>query len=191
MRIITFDIETYGNFGSGPRAYDNIEMTICCVHDSQTNTYDSFLKDDLPRLWKLFESTDVLVGYNSDHFDIPILNKYYPGDLSKIKSIDLLKDIHASLGRRIKLDAVAAGTLGSKKSADGRQAMVWWKEGNIKMLREYCLKDVEITKKIFDHMLKKSAVSFKELGLIKEIKIDTSKWLVADAPAALTKTLGF
>ncbi len=191
MRIVTFDIETIGNFGSGSHAYDNVEMTICCIHDSETDSYDSFLKEDLPRLWKIFEHTDALVGYNSDHFDIPILNKYYPGDLTKIRSIDILKEISDVLGRRVRLDAVAEGTLGKKKSGSGLQAMQWWKEGNIKKLRDYCLKDVEVTKGIFDYALQNGMLKFKELGIKKEVKLNTSKWLVQSAAPMLTKTLGF
>lgn len=193
MRIVTFDIETIGEFRNGPRAFENLELTICCIHDSETNSYDSFLKEDLPRLWKILEHTDALVGFNSDHFDIPILNKYYPGDLTKIRSIDLLKEISDVLGRRVRLDAIAEGTLGSKKSASGLQAMQWWKEGNIDALRKYCLKDVEITKKVFDYALKNGMLTFKELGIKKEVKLDTSKWLTAPASptATLTKTLGF
>ena len=191
MRIITFDIETYGTFGSGPRALDNMELTICCIHDSETNSYDSFLKEDLPRLWKILEHTDMLVGFNSDHFDIPVLNKYYPGDLTKIRSLDLLKEISLSLGRRVRLDAIAEGTLGKKKIANGMEAMRWWKEGNIKKLREYCLKDVEITKEVFDFALKNGSLTFKELGIKKEVKLDTSKWMQQSPAASLTRTLGF
>ena len=193
MRIVTFDIETIGNFGSGARMLDDMEMTICCIHDSETDSYDSFLKEDLPRLWKILENTDALVGYNSDHFDIPILNKYYPGDLTKIRSIDILREISNVLGRRVRLDAVAEGTLGKKKSGSGLEAMHWWKEGNITKLRDYCLKDVEITKKVFDYALQNGLLKFKELGIKKEVKLDTSKWLAAPAGAgaALTKTLGF
>lgn len=190
MRIITFDIETTGNFGRGSWKPEDLELTICCTHDSETNSYDSFLKEDLARLWKLFEQADMLVGYNSDHFDIPILNKYYPGDLTKIKSLDLMKEVYDVLGRRIKLDTLAAGTLGTKKSGDGMQAIKWWKEGNVKKLREYCLKDVEITRKIFDHALQHGVLHFRELGSKKEVKLDTSRWMSANT-SALTQTLGF
>lgn len=191
MRTITFDIETFGEFGSGARVYDNIELTICCIHDSETDSYDSFLKEDLPRLWKILEHTDLLVGYNSDHFDIPILNKYYPGDLTKIRSLDLLKEISGALGRRVRLDSIAEGTLGTKKSGSGLQAIQWWREGNIKKLREYCLKDVEITKKVLDYALANGSLKFKELGIKKEVKLDTSKWLQQSPAASLTRTLGF
>lgn len=191
MRLITFDIETVGSFGSGPRAYDDLELTICCTHDSATGEYDSFLKEDLPRLWKLLEQADGLVGFNSDHFDIPILNKYYPGDLTKMRSIDLLAEVSNTLGRRIKLDSIAAGTLGTKKSGSGLDAMRWWKEGNIKKLRDYCIKDVKITRDVFDYALQNGLLKYKELGATKEVKLDTSKWLTKSPTNALTQTLGF
>lgn len=190
MRIVTFDIETTGNMGGAWKPTD-LELTICCIHDSETDSYSSYLKEELPALWKILEHTDILVGYNSDHFDIPVLNKYYPGDLTRIRSLDLLKEISASLGRRVRLDSVAEGTLGTKKSGSGLQAIQWWKEGNIKKLREYCLKDVEITKKVYDYALANGSLKFKELGIKKEVKIDTSKWLSQAPAASLTKTLGF
>ncbi len=189
MRVITFDIETAGAMRGG---FDpsQLELTICCIHDSATDTYDSFLKEDLPRLWQILESADMLVGYNSDHFDIPVLNKYYSGDLANIKSLDLLKEVADKLGRRVKLDAIAAGTLGTKKSGNGLDAITWWKEGNIKKLREYCLKDVEITKRVFDYALENGSLKFKELGRTQEVKLDTSGWMT---PAAkpMTFSLGF
>src|ERR1700690_2401446 len=115
MRVITFDIETIGDFGSNGD-FSNLEVTVVGVHDSSTNEMSSYFKDDLPKLWPLMESADVLVGYNSEHFDIPILNKYYAGDLSKIKSLDLLREVKQVLGRRLKLDNLAEATLGKKKS---------------------------------------------------------------------------
>lgn len=190
MRIVTFDIETYGDMSRAWKPED-LELTICCIHDSETDSYSSFFKEDLPKLWKILEHTDMLVGYNSDHFDIPVLNKYYPGDLTRIRSLDLLKEIAATLGRRVRLDSVAEGTLGAKKSGSGLQAIQWWKEGNLKKLEEYCLKDVEITKKVFDYAVTNQSLKFKELGLKKEVKIDTSKWLAPVSAASLTKTLGF
>jgi DEAD/DEAH box helicase domain-containing protein len=190
MRYVVFDIETTGSF-DGPFNPLALELTICCTYDSETKQYESFLKEDLPTLWKKLEHTDLLIGYNSDHFDIPVLNKYYPGDLSRIQSLDLLKEVQNVLGRRIKLDMIAEGTLNSKKSGSGIQAIQWWKEGNIEKLREYCIKDVEITKKIFDYALEKSAIKYKELGKVHDLKLNTSKWLERTVQPALTHTLGF
>ncbi len=190
MRTIVFDIETANWFsetgGSDPAA---LTIALVGIHDSETG-YSSYIEGELPQLWKILEKTDLLVGYNSDHFDIPLLNKYYPGDLSRIKSVDLLKEIHTTLGRRIKLDAVAEGTLGENKSAGGAQSVKWWRAGEVEKVREYCLKDVELTKKIFDFAIEKGHVKYKELGKIREIKLDTSKWL-AESARPMTFTMGF
>lgn len=191
MKIITFDIETANIFADvGSNNSADLDIAMVCTHDSDTDTYHSYVEEELPQLWKVLEHTDMLVGYNSDHFDIPLLNKYYPGDLSAIKSLDLLKEIYASLGRRVRLDAVAEGTLGMNKTADGLQALRWWREGEIEKVRAYCIKDVEVTRKIYDYALENGALKFKELGKITDVKIDTSRWLEKE-DSALTHTLGF
>ena len=191
MRVVTFDIETanwMSDTGSGNPA--DLTIALVCAHDSETDTYLSYLENELHQLWPILERTDLLVGYNSDHFDIPLLNKYYPGDLTRIKSLDIMHEVHAILGRRLKLDAIAEGTLGEKKSASGAQSLQWWRAGEIEKVREYCLKDVEITKKIFDHALQNGSVKYKELGKTHEVKLNTSKWL-AESGNAMTFTLGF
>ncbi|HET8581063.1 MAG TPA: ribonuclease H-like domain-containing protein [Candidatus Paceibacterota bacterium] len=191
-RIITFDIETRNQFSdvgsSDPAALD---ISLVGVHDSGTGEYTSYLLEELPLLWKLIEETDILVGYNSDHFDIPLLNKYYPGDLTRIKSIDIMKEIQAVLGRRLRLDAVAEGTLGANKSGNGLEALKWWKDGEIEKIRTYCLKDVELTRKLFDYAMANGKLKYKELGKTKEVALDTSRWLAVTETGALTQTLGF
>lgn len=191
MRIITFDIETSNQFSdvgsSDPTALD---ISVVGIHDSETGVYEAFFVHEFPRLWKALENADALVGYNSDHFDIPILNKYYPGDLKRIKSIDLLKEIHGVLGRRVKLDAVAEGTLGMRKAGHGLDAIKWWRDGQKEKVRDYCLKDVEITRKVFDYALQNGALKFAELGKTKEIKLNTKNWLTPQS-GSLTQTLGF
>ena len=102
MRIVVFDIETSNWFNDVPGAKDPSDLSVALVgiHDSETG-YQSFLEQDLPTLWKILEQTDVIVGWNSDHFDVPLLNKYYPGDLSRLRSLDLMNEIYMTLGRRL------------------------------------------------------------------------------------------
>jgi DEAD/DEAH box helicase domain-containing protein len=189
MRVVTFDIET-ANWMQEAGTFDNLDIAIVGVHDSDTGLYTSYLADELPALWKILEKTDMLVGYNSDHFDIPLLNKYYPGDLSRIKSLDLMKEVHGVLGRRLRLDTIAEATLGVNKTASGAQSLQWWRAGEVEKVRQYCLKDVEITRKIFDYAIKEGGVKYKELGKNREVKLDTSLWL-KPASRSLTYTLGF
>ena len=118
----------------------------------------------------------MLIGFNSDHFDIPVLAKYYPGNLRSIKSLDIMKEVRASIGRRVSLDQIAEGTLGTKKSGNGLQAVEWWKKGDIENLRKYCLHDVKITKDIYDFAFKHSHLKFREGGKDKLIPLQTSLW---------------
>ena len=189
MRTVVFDIETSNWMGDGVTTVTDLEIAVVGVYDSETDSYRCYMAQELPELWPVLERTDVLVGYNSDYFDIPLLNKYYPGDLTKIKSIDLMKEVYHALNRRLRLDAIADGTLGVKKIGDGAQSLRWWRAGEIDKVRNYCLKDVEITKRIYDHALEHGAVKFKELGRSQEIKLDTSKWLVPES-SAMTFSLG-
>jgi len=132
MRKIFFDIETQNIFQDvGSNNPADLSISLLAIYDSSTESYDSFLHTELSRLWPIIESADVLITFNGDHFDIPLLNKYYPGDLTKIKSIDLLKEMQKSAGRRMKLDQIAEGTLGTKKSGHGLDAITWWKNGEI------------------------------------------------------------
>ena len=190
MRTVTFDIETADWISRPGWNPADLAIAVVAIHDSETDAYTSYFVEELPQLWKILEEVDVLVGYNSDHFDIPLLNKYYPGDLSRIRSVDLMKDIYAATGRRLRLDAVADGTLGERKIGDGAQSLAWWRAGEVEKVRAYCIKDVELTRKIFDHALKNGSVKYRELGQLREVKLDTSNWLAHGSPA-LTYTLGF
>jgi DEAD/DEAH box helicase domain-containing protein len=127
MRRITFDIETknfFADVGSNDPAA--LDISVVCIHDTKDDSYQSFLEADFPKLWPILEKADILVTWNGDHFDIPLLNKYYSGDLSKIKSIDLMNEVRNSIGRRLKLDTVAEATLGINKSGNGFEAVNWW-----------------------------------------------------------------
>ncbi len=179
MKKIIFDIETRNTFEDvGSNDPVDLDVSLLCTYDTETDEYDTFMHDDLDRLWPLLESADVLIGYNSDHFDIPILNKYYHGDLTNIKSLDLLKEVKNSLGKRIKLDTIAEATLGINKSGNGLDAIKWWNSGEIDKIEKYCLDDVKITKEIYDYALKNKKLKYKDriTHKIKEIDIDTSEW---------------
>jgi DEAD/DEAH box helicase domain-containing protein len=189
MRKITFDIETKNFFDeTGSNDPASLDVAVVCIHDSESDSYSSYFEQDLGKLWPLLEKTDILIGFNSDHFDIPLLDKYYSGDLTKIKSIDLLKEVKKSLGRRIKLDTLAEATLGRNKTAHGLMAAKWWKEGQYEKVRDYCIEDVRITKDIYDYAIKHGKLKYKDGKAIKEIPIDTSKWEIK-SEAVLTHTL--
>jgi DEAD/DEAH box helicase domain-containing protein len=185
IRKIVFDIETTG-FLKDPEA----DITLLAIYEYENDTYSTFLKDELPKLWPILERADVLIGYNSNSFDIPFLDRHYPGDLTRIKSLDILDEIKNAVGRRWKLDIVAQATLGIGKSSDGLTAMTWWKNGQIDKVRDYCIQDVKVTKDIYDYAMKNGKLKLKDMGQIKEFNIDTSKWEKGDGDA-MTHTMPF
>lgn len=192
MRYIVFDLETQNIFqevgSSDPAALD---ISVASAYDSETDTYTTVTVDEINKLWPIIEKADVLVGYNSNHFDIPLLNKYYPGDLTSIKSIDLLEDIKKALGRRLRLDSVAQATIGAKKSADGLQAVRWWREGKVKEVMKYCEQDVKVTKKVFEYARQHGHVKFKDGFRNREIILDTRSWEDIDQEASMTHSFLF
>ncbi|MEK9177747.1 MAG: ribonuclease H-like domain-containing protein, partial [Patescibacteria group bacterium] len=140
--------------------------------------------------WPILEQADLLITFNGEHFDIPILNKYYSGDLSKIKHIDLLKEVKQTLGRRLKLDTIASATLGTNKTGSGMDAIEWWRSGEIDKIIKYCIDDVRITKELYDYARANGHLKFKDNGTLKEIKLDTSKWEIPES-GKMTFTLPF
>jgi DEAD/DEAH box helicase domain-containing protein len=191
MRKIIFDIETKNLFSDvGSNNPADLDISVVCIYDYTRDVYESFLEEDFGKLWPILENADLLIGYNSEHFDTPLLNKYYSGDLTRIKQLDILKEIRESFGRRMKLDQIAEGTLGANKSAHGIQATVWWKQGEYQKVIQYCLDDVKITKEVYDYARTNNKLIFKEGGNLIEIPLDTSHWEKKDN-SAFTHTLPF
>ena len=192
MRAITFDIETSNILSATSRNdLSQLDLSVVGIHDSETNEYSSYSKEELPKLWPIIERADMLIGYNSDSFDIPILNKYYAGDLSKIRSLDLMVEVQKVLGRRLRLQSLAEATLNKGKGGDGLKAVEWWAQGLYDKVREYCIEDVRITRQLFDYAVTKGALKYKDLNTIKDIKIDTRSWLVPQEAPSITHTLPF
>ena len=190
MRYVVFDLETKDVFSSGASDAASLNISVGSFYDYGTDTYTTVTDEELTEVWPILEQADALVGYNSNHFDIPLLNKYYPGDLTQIKSIDLLEYIKDSLGRRLRLDAVAQATIGAKKSADGLQAVRWYREGKIREIKKYCEQDVKVTKKVFDYALSHGHILYKDGYRKRELPLDTSSW-VKKEDSSMTHSLPF
>ena len=193
MHKITLDIETTGEFGSNNDVLA-LDLAVVCIHDSETDSFTCFTQEELPSLWPILERSDLIIGYNSDHFDIPILNKYYAGDLTRIKSVDLMKEVKEVLGRRLKLDNIAQATLGCKKSGSGLQSIAWWQSGEYDKVKQYCTDDVRITRDLYDYARKNKSIKYTDYDGVREIKLpNTASWEKKnkDDQSALTHTLPF
>ncbi len=155
-RVLTFDIETQRGADEvgGWNQTHLMRVAAAVVHDSTTGQLVSYLEKDIPRLLDDLKSADLVVGFNVKRFDYGVLRGYTDFDFSFLPTFDLLEDIHRRLGFRLSLDHLAKHTLNLGKTADGLQALRWFKEGKIDLIVEYCKNDVMITRSLFDFAMK-------------------------------------
>ena len=124
-----------------------------------------FAEKDVERLVGVLSEADVVVGFNQIRFDYEVLRGYSGYDFRKLRSYDILTEVQRVLGYRLKLDTLAAATLGVSKSADGLQSLRWWKEGRVEKVAEYCRSDVKVTRDLFFHILEHGYLLFEKKGI--------------------------
>jgi len=150
-RLGVFDLETQRSaqeVGGWNRA-DLMKVSCAVLYDSEEQVYHEYLEKDMPRFIEYLRQYDCVVGFNIRRFDYKVLSGYSDFDFESLPTLDLLEEIHKQLGYRLSLDHLAKVTLGSQKSADGLQALRWWKQGKIREIIDYCRQDVRITWKIY------------------------------------------
>jgi len=164
------DIETRNTF-QDVGAYNPtlLEVSFVGVYFYETDTFEGFFKEDLPKLWPRLERADRIIGYNIIGFDYPCLQTQYSGKLAQFPTVDLLVEIEKQIGFRIKLDDVAHSTLGMGKSGTGLMAVEYWRKGELEKLKEYCLQDVRVTRDVYDYALTHGDVSFVNRAGQKQI----------------------
>jgi DEAD/DEAH box helicase domain-containing protein len=188
---VVLDIETANSFADVGK-YDPtlLKVSLVGAYSYATDSYTSYLEPDLPKLWRLLESADRIIGYNLFGFDYPVLNTYYPGDLASFPTLDIMKEIEKVIGFRVKLDDVAHGSLGTGKSGNGLQAIEFFRRGEIDKLREYCLQDVKVTKEVYEFGRSNKRVHFKDRsGEPVKVDVDFSLEKVLKVPISLTLPL--
>lgn len=151
FRYAVLDLETRRSaqeVGGWHRA-DSMGVSCVVVYDSATDACRDYLQEDVPRLVGDLVEYDLVVGFNILRFDYAVLGGLSRFDFQTLPTLDLLSDIHATLGYRLSLEHLARETLGAAKSASGLQALLWWKEGRIGDIISYCRQDVAVTRDLF------------------------------------------
>ena len=181
---IVLDIETSNTFQDvGGYNHDQLDISVIGVYFYETDEYRAYEVHELPELWPRLERADRLIGYNTHGFDFPVMNRYYSGDFLTFPSLDILAEIHKALGFRLKLDDVAAASVGHGKTGHGLQAVEWWRQGEKEKVKQYCLDDVRVTKEVYEYGLKYGALAYADhFGTRKGIPVDFA-FKAASAPA--------
>ena len=173
---VVIDIETRNTF-QDVGAYNPalLEVSVVGAYFYETDTFETFMKEDLPKLWPRLERADRIIGYNLFGFDYPCLQTMYTGVLAALPTVDLLVEIEKHLGFRVKLDDVAHATLGIGKSGNGLMAVEYWRKGEITKLCDYCLQDVRVTRDVYDFALQNGRVAYMDRqGQAREIPLALS-----------------
>lgn len=147
-----FDLETQHSFEEvGGRNYvEKLHVSVAVTYSSLTRSFKSYTE---PQVFFLIEDlfqAETIVGFNIIDFDYRVLKPYTAKDLNQLHTIDMLAHIKRRLGHRLSLNALAQATLSADKSADGLQAVTWFRQGKIAELTSYCKDDVDITRRLYE-----------------------------------------
>jgi DEAD/DEAH box helicase domain-containing protein len=152
-RLLVFDLETQRSaveVGGWHNAH-LMRISLAVIHDSLEQRFTTFFEADVTQLLERLACADLVIGFNVRRFDYQVLRGYTDHDLSSLPTFDLLDEIHARLGFRVSLAHLGEETLGESKSADGLQALQWWKEGRVEEIEKYCRRDVALLRDLFEH----------------------------------------
>ena len=181
--FLVFDLETQRS-AQDVGGWDKIpemKMSVGVVYDSRDKKFHCFYEAQVEQLIKLLCSGPLVIGYNHIGFDYPVLSGYREFDqraalleqLNSANNLDLLLSLRERIGKRVKLDAVARPTLEIGKSADGLQALEWYKEyldgqtEKLGMIADYCTQDVAVTRDVYLYGIKHGNIKYidKDKGI--------------------------
>lgn len=186
MRVLYFDLETkyaaeeVGGWGN----IEDMGMSVGILWDTHDEKFHIYLEDQAQGLIEHCKQADLIVGFNHIGFDFRVLagTRYSTKterstvytELIELHNLDMLTEIKKILGHRLKLDSIARPTLGLGKSADGLQALQWYKEGKIDQIIKYCQDDVLVTRDVHRYALEKGELIYESRTGLKTVKLDWS-----------------
>src|ERR1700749_3327265 len=121
----------------------SMKMSLGVPYSTARGTYEIYREDEVNQLLQELQRADRVIGYNVIDFDFEVLAPYSVFDLSQVPVLDLMQDVEKTIGSRIGLDAISEQTIGCGKTADGLEALKWYKEGKLLPIAEYCCYDVK------------------------------------------------
>ncbi len=135
-------------------------VSVAVLYDSEKESFTTYTQDELGEMFALLPKAQAIIGFNIARFDYTVLQPFCSYPLKNLPTIDLLDKVKDRLNYRVSLDNIASATLGTQKSADGLQALQWWKEGKMEEIAHYCQKDVDITRQVYTFGLEHGHVLF-------------------------------
>lgn len=142
--------------------FQGMGVSIIGAYDYEEDRYRIFMGDNIAEFNEMVQTYDVIVGFNSLHFD----NKLCAANglaYSDEKSYDVLVEIWRGLGLDLKyeykthtgfsLDTCCVANFGYGKTNSGANAPIMWQRRQYGALIDYCLDDIRWTKRLVDRIL--------------------------------------
>ena len=151
--ILYFDLETQKSADEvgGWNQISKMGMSIGVTFSTARGEYAIYAEAHVGELLADLQRADLIVGFNVLRFDYEVLHGYTPLDLRQLPTLDLLVELQNKLQHRLSLDAIATATFGLEKTAEGLQALEWFRQGRLLDIAEYCCYDVKLTKLVHEH----------------------------------------
>ncbi|QQG44918.1 MAG: WYL domain-containing protein [Candidatus Sungiibacteriota bacterium] len=177
---LVIDIETKKSFAEvgGEKNIRELGISVAGVYSYAKDAFFAFEEQELPKLEDLLSDTGHIIGFNINHFDIPVMEPYLDGvSFAKFAVTDMFEDAVNFLGHRVGLDGLAKATLGSGKTGHGLEALEWFKQGRIEEVKKYCLDDVRLTRDLYEYGKKHDHLLFESFidGKIHSIPVSWGK----------------
>jgi len=159
MDTLVFDIETQNFFtdpGVGRDNFGALKISVVGVYSYAESAYHCYDEHEMDKLADVFGRAGRIVGFSINRYDVPVLNNYLQREtkgglnLWDKERVDLLEEVEMASGNRISLSRLAGANLGVEKDHHGSEAIAMYRDGRIDELKAYCLKDVELTKGLYD-----------------------------------------
>ena len=162
---VYFDLETQrtANDAGGWDKKREMGMSVGVTYSTALDEYRIYSEKRVNELIDQLVKADLVVGFNVINFDYEVLMGYTILDMPhQCRTLDMLVDLEAKLGHRLSLDSVATASLGVGKTADGLDAIRWWREGKLKEIAEYCCYDVKCTKMVHEFGIANKKLHFSD-----------------------------
>jgi len=151
--IVYFDLETQKSADEvgGWNNINRMGLSVGVTYSTARGDYQIYGEKQVGDLLKELQRADLVVGFNILRFDYEVLHGYTAFDLTQLPTLDMLVDLQNTLQHRLSLDSIATATFGVEKTAEGLQAIEWFKQGKMLEIAEYCCYDVKITKLVHEY----------------------------------------
>jgi DEAD/DEAH box helicase domain-containing protein len=153
MNAVFLDVETQRTFDDvgGRHNIRKLGLSVAVTYSTAAGAFHHYTEETVAELIAELKAAGLVVGFNVLRFDYEVLRAYTGDPLDRIPTVDMLDHIYKRLGFRVALDNLAGATLGMAKSADGLQAVRWYREGRIQEILDYCQQDVEVTRQLYEY----------------------------------------